>query len=77
MTYLLEDFTPGHTENTIIRNQIDFILIKTLYINGIQSVKTYPNPNADSVHNLLLANVKIRLRRLMKKTKIKNMNLRG
>lgn len=55
--------SPAHTEDIIVRNQIDFILINRRFRNGIKSVKTYPSADAGSDHNLLLAKVKIKLRK--------------
>uniref|UniRef100_A0A8D9DVR2 Craniofacial development protein 2 n=1 Tax=Cacopsylla melanoneura TaxID=428564 RepID=A0A8D9DVR2_9HEMI len=58
--------SPKHKPSCIIRNQIDFILIKQRYRNAVTNVKTYPGAGVPSDHRLLVAEVKVRLKRLKK-----------
>ncbi|KAL1446457.1 hypothetical protein WDU94_005636 [Cyamophila willieti] len=58
---------PGDSPRNIIRNQIDYILINKRFQNAITSVKTYPGADIRSDHNLLLANLRIRLKKLRKR----------
>ena len=58
---------PGDTPERIIRNQIDFINVNKRFQNSITSAKTYPGADVFSDHNLLVANINIRLKIIHKK----------
>ena len=45
-----------------IRNQIDYILVKTRFRNHVKNVKTYPEADIMSDHCLLVAKLKIKLK---------------
>jgi|UniRef100_A0A2S2QZA4 endonuclease/exonuclease/phosphatase family metal-dependent hydrolase len=44
--------SPAVTQMHLVRNQIDYILINSRYKNAIQTVKTYPEADVPSDHNL-------------------------
>ena len=50
------------------RNQIDYILIQTRWKSSIQYAKTLPGADCGTDHELLVAGLKVRLRRLKKDT---------
>lgn len=56
--------SPADSEENIVRNQIDFILINKRFRNSLSSVKTYPGADVPSDHNLLLGTLKIKLKKL-------------
>ncbi|XP_072389332.1 uncharacterized protein [Diabrotica undecimpunctata] len=56
--------SPGDTKDYIIRNQIDYITIKNRYKNTIESVKTYPGADIGSDHNPVVAQFRIKLKRV-------------
>ncbi|KAI5732155.1 hypothetical protein M8J77_022354 [Diaphorina citri] len=58
---------PGDSKENIIRNQIDYITINKRYRNSIQSAKTYPGADVNSDHNLLVAEVNLRFKKLNNK----------
>jgi hypothetical protein len=47
--------------------QINYILVKQCFRNSIRDVKTFPGADIDSDHNLLVAEVQTRLKRIKKK----------
>ena len=51
---------PGDTG----RYQLDYILIKHRYRNSVKNSRTYPGADANTDHNLIVAKVKLRLKRL-------------
>ncbi|XP_056642820.1 craniofacial development protein 2-like [Diorhabda sublineata] len=53
---------PGDREGQVIRNQLDYILTNRRFRNATYGVKTYPSADAATDHNILIANVKIKLR---------------
>lgn len=61
--------------NRIIRNQIDFILISDRFKNNITDVKTKPGADMGSDHNLLVASICMKLKKITPCTKIRNMQL--
>jgi hypothetical protein len=46
------------------RYQIDYILVKRRYRNQIKSNHSYPGPDVDSDHNLVIAKCNINFRKL-------------
>ncbi|XP_008482566.1 craniofacial development protein 2-like [Diaphorina citri] len=52
----------------IVRNQIDYILIRKRFRNSVKSVKTYPGADVSSDHNPVIAEIKIKLKKVKKKT---------
>ena len=46
------------------RNQIDYIICKTRWRNSVRRVTTLPGPDCGTDHNLLIADVKIKLTRI-------------
>ncbi|XP_030756972.1 craniofacial development protein 2-like [Sitophilus oryzae] len=66
--------SPRSSKEKIIRNQIDFICVNRRFRNSIESAKTYPGADADTDHELLVANVKVRLRKLQRIIKPKIIN---
>lgn len=61
--------SPQHTQDNIVRNQIDFILINRRFRNCIKSTKTYPGADAHSDHNLLCSILNIKLKQNKKSIK--------
>ncbi|XP_019766418.1 craniofacial development protein 2-like [Dendroctonus ponderosae] len=57
----------AETEDMIVSNQIDFILVKQRFRNSIKSAKTYPEADIGSDHNPLVAITHIRLKKIDKK----------
>ena len=55
--------------NGSIKNQIDYILIQKKYVSSVQTNKTrsFPGAVVGSDHNLVMMNIKLKLRRLQKK----------
>lgn len=70
--------SPQHTKDHIIRNQIDFILINQRYRNGLHGVRTYPGTDIGSDHNPVVGKLKIKLKRIKRRSinKIDINNLR-
>ena len=50
----------------IKRNQIDFIMVNKRYKNGVKDVQTYPGADIMSDHNLLIAKMKFKLKKVKK-----------
>ena len=51
------------------RNQIDYILCSQKWRNSIQSAKTRPGANCGSDHELLIAKVRLKLKKVGKTTR--------
>ena len=62
---------PGDTG----RYQIDYILVRNRYRNGVKNCKTYPGADVNSYHNLLVMKCMFRLKRIQGKKRIKKWNL--
>ena len=58
---------PGDTE----RYQIDYILVKQRYRNCVKKLRSYPGADANTDHNLVMARIKLRLKKLPRSAKIK------
>ncbi|XP_072384650.1 uncharacterized protein [Diabrotica undecimpunctata] len=58
--------SPRHNADNIVRNQIDYILIRSRFKNSITSTKTYPGTDIESDHNPVVAVVNIRFKKLQK-----------
>lgn len=60
--------SPGDSEDKIVRNQIDYILIRKQFKNGVTSVKTYPGADVASDHNpvVMMLNVRLKSRKSIK-----------
>lgn len=56
-------------EGRLVRNQIDYIIANKRFKNSVKSAKTYPGADIPTDHNLLLATVKVRLKRIGAKRK--------
>ena len=54
-----------------IRNQIDFILVKNRWKSSIKTAKTMPGADVGSDHQLLIAMVRIKLKRIDNTRKVK------
>lgn len=54
--------SPAHLPHQIVRNQIDFITINDRYKNAIKGVKTYPSGDISSDHNILIADIRLKLK---------------
>ena len=52
--------------NSNTRNQIDYIMINKRFRNAVKQSNSYPGADINSHHNLVVAKVKIRLRKLQK-----------
>lgn len=48
--------------NYIVRNKIDYIMISKRFKNCVKSANTYPGADANSFHNFLGANLRLRLK---------------
>lgn len=60
--------SPADTTDHVVRNQIDYILVKERYRNSIISVKTYPGADVGSDHNPLVASMRVKMKKLIRKT---------
>ncbi|XP_030747690.1 craniofacial development protein 2-like [Sitophilus oryzae] len=60
---------PQHTQENVVRNQIDYILINRRFRNCIKPTKTYPGADVHSDHNLLCSKLNIRLKKNSKPIK--------
>ncbi|XP_030746820.1 uncharacterized protein LOC115875493 [Sitophilus oryzae] len=60
----------------IVRNQIDFVMINRKYRNSVTSCKTYPGADIPTDHNLLLARIRLRLKKIVKKRPSKRLDVR-
>lgn len=56
--------SPRDSEERIVRNQIDYIIVNHRYRNAVKSAKTYPGADVGSDHNLLVAEIMVRLKKL-------------
>jgi len=52
----------------LYRNQIDYILVNHRFRNSVTNISTYPGADASSDHNLLVANIKMKIK-IPKKSK--------
>lgn len=62
--------SPRDSNENIIRNQIDYILINQRYRNSCVSMKTYPGADINSDHTPLVGVFKIRMKHIKKKSVI-------
>lgn len=67
--------SPADGIRGIVRNQIDFILIKERYKNSVKSVKTYPGADIDSDHNPLIAKIELKFKKTKPKTTKHSINV--
>ena len=58
------------------RNQIDYIICKTRWRSSIRRVTTLPGADCGTDHNLLIADVKIKLKRIKRANRHRNMTWR-
>lgn len=58
---------PGHNDTNIVRNQIDYILVRERFRNGIHGVRTYPGTDVNSDHNPVVCKINIKFKKLKKK----------
>ena len=49
-----------------IRNQIDYITINTRFRSSVYNCRSYPGADCDSDHNLVLAKIKVRMKKMEK-----------
>lgn len=56
---------PGDTG----RYQLDYILVKQRYRNSVSNARSYPGADADSDHNLVMMNMRVRLKKIHAKRK--------
>ena len=48
----------------ITRNQIDYIMVNRRYRNTVRDIRTHPEADCNSDHNMLGGNIKVKLQRL-------------
>lgn len=58
--------SPQHRPDNIICNQIDYVLIKTRFKNGIKGIKLCPGAYVGSDYNPVIGNLDVKLRKLKK-----------
>lgn len=68
--------SPQDRPDKIVRNQIDFILIKQRFRNSILSAKTYPGADIGSDHNPVVACFRMKLK-VIKKTEQRYADMRN
>lgn len=61
--------SPQHTQENIVRNQIDFMLINQRYRNCNKSTKAYPGADLYTDHNLLCSTLNVKFKTTNKPTK--------
>jgi len=61
--------SPADKLEQIIRNQIDFMMVNRRFRNSITSVKTYPSADIMSDHTPFVGFIKLRLKKIKRKTK--------
>ena len=49
------------------RYQIDYILVKKRFRNGVKNARSYPSADNYSDHNLVMARIKVKLKKLQKR----------
>jgi hypothetical protein len=57
---------PGDTG----RYQLDYILIKHRYRNGVEDSRAYPEADVDSDHNLVMAKIDLKLKKIVRRKKV-------
>ena len=62
--------SPADKEWQIVRNQIDYVLIRPRYRNAIISAKTYPSTDIGSDHNPVVTKIRLRVKQIKKEQKI-------
>ena len=62
---------PGDTD----RFQIDYILVKQRYRNSVKNSRSYPGADADSDHNLVMAKIKLKLKKVLRSRKVRRLCL--
>lgn len=67
--------SPQDGPEKIIRNQIDFIMINNRFRNAIKSAKTYPGADIGSDHNPLVAQLRVRLKKISRHNKSDRVNI--
>ena len=68
--------SPRDSPERIVRNQIDFFLIKNRFQNNVTRVAAYPGADVGSVHNPIIANFRLNLKiNSRKKTTHKKYNM--
>jgi hypothetical protein len=60
-----EDCTHGRHLGIRIRHQLDYILVKCRFRNSVKNVHTLPGADINSDHNLLVAKVRTRLKKMI------------
>ena len=58
---------PGDTA----RFQLDYILVKQRYRNSVKNSRSYPGADVNSDHNLVMAKIQLKLKKLRRKKKVK------
>ena len=48
----------------ITRNQIDYITVNRRYRNTVRDIRTHPEADCNSDHNMLVGNIRVKLQRL-------------
>lgn len=61
--------------DNITKNQIDYILVRKRFRNALITCKTYPSADCNTDHNLLLAKVKVRLKKQKKNKPVTKVNV--
>ena len=60
--------SPADQEGRIVRNQIDYILIRQRYKNAIISAKTYPSADIGSDHNPVVTKIRLKMKIIKRRT---------
>jgi len=64
-----EDCTHGRRLRDWSRQQLDYILVKHRFRNSVKDVQTLPGADTDSDHNLVVAKVRTRLKKIIRSQK--------
>ncbi|XP_050514333.1 craniofacial development protein 2-like [Diabrotica virgifera virgifera] len=66
---------PGDNSLHIIRNQIDYILVNKRFKNGVKRSTTYPGADIGSDHNLLIADIQVKLKKVEENPKTPKLHI--
>ncbi|XP_067130454.1 craniofacial development protein 2-like [Centruroides vittatus] len=67
--------SPQDSDNNIVRNQINYILINTRYKSSVLKAKTYPGADISSDHNPVTATLRLKLRSAKRTSTTKRIDL--
>ena len=67
----LYTWTSPQDGESIVRNQIDYILVRQRYKRSIKNVKTFPGADCDSDHTPVVAKILLKLKKVQKRSQFR------